>query len=144
MPTWGLCQRRRIVDAVAGHGDQAALGLQLLDGVGLGAGAHLGQHLGDAQFPGDGLGRGAVVAGQHHQSQPRRSQPGERLDRGRLDCVGQVEHAGGYAVDRHHDHRVALPARLLGQGHKRRRIDARFAQKLLAAGDDCMTVYLDR
>ena len=42
-------QRRRVVDAVAGHGDHAALAAQPLDDRALVLGQHLGLDLGDAE-----------------------------------------------------------------------------------------------
>ena len=116
-------QRRRIVDAVASHGHHATLVLQSLDGVGLVAGANLGQYLGDAQFLGDGLSRGAVVTGQHHQAQPLGPQTGKRLGGRGLDRVGQVEHACGLAVDGHQHDRMALAAWCFGQGEQGRQFD---------------------
>ena len=61
----GRGQRRRVVDAVAGHRDDAALAPQPLDDRALLVGQHLGLDLVDAEPPGDGLGGRPVVAGQH-------------------------------------------------------------------------------
>ena len=82
----GLRQRRRVVDAVAGHGDHAALGLQALDDRRLLLGQHLGLDLVDAHGARDGLGGRAAVAGQHHDAQPLVVQRRDRLRRRRLDA----------------------------------------------------------
>ena len=67
MPTCGLGQRRRVVDAVAGHGDDAALGLEPLDLLGLLVGEDLGADLVEPEPARDGLGRRAIVAGEHDE-----------------------------------------------------------------------------
>ena len=59
---------RGVVDAVARHGDDVALGLQALRRRACRR-EDLGDHLGDAELAGDGFGRGAVVAGQHHEAE---------------------------------------------------------------------------
>ena len=79
----GLRQRRRVVDAVAGHRDACALRLQALDDRRLLLGQHLGLDLVDADGARDGLGGGAVVAGQHHDPQPFGVQRADRLARRR-------------------------------------------------------------
>ena len=53
----GLRERRRVVDAVAGHRDDAALALQALDGRGLLVGQHVGDDLVDAELARDGARR---------------------------------------------------------------------------------------
>ena len=76
----GLGQRRRVVDAVAGHRDDAALGLQPLDRFGFLVGQHLGATSSSPSLPRHGLGRRPVVAGEHDDAealgvQERRSAP---------------------------------------------------------------------
>ena len=61
----GLGQRGRVVDAVAGHGDDAALGRQPLDDAVLVLRQHIGLDFLDAELAGDRLGGRLVVAGQH-------------------------------------------------------------------------------
>ena len=62
-------QRRRVVDAVAGHGDKPRFsifaGLQFRDCRRLVARQHLGLETIDSGLAGDGGGRGGVVAGEH-------------------------------------------------------------------------------
>ena len=58
MPTSRLGQRGRVVDAVAGHRDDAALGLQALDDFApCWSGSTSAMHVVDAELPRDGLGR---------------------------------------------------------------------------------------
>ena len=57
-----LRQRRRVVDAVARHGDDAALGLEPLDRVRFLIGEHLRHDLVDAELARHRLRRRAVVA----------------------------------------------------------------------------------
>ena len=80
----GRRQRRRVVDAVAGHGDHPPLAAQALHDVRLALGQDLGLHVVDPELSGDRLRRRAVVAGQHDDAdalalqgrdRPRRSSP---------------------------------------------------------------------
>ena len=83
-----------VVDAVAGHGHDAALGAQALDDVALVVGQHLGLDAVDAEAAADGLGGDPVVAGEHDDLDAVFPQ---RLERGRgglLDRVGDGEDAG--------------------------------------------------
>ena len=64
----GLRQRGRVVHAVAGHGDDVAFGLQLLDDFAFLVGQHAGVHFVDAEFARDGFGCGAAVSGEHHDA----------------------------------------------------------------------------
>ena len=67
----GLRERGRVVDAVADHRDDAALGLQPADDVGLVGRQHLGDHLVDADLGGDRARGRLVVAGQQHRAAGR-------------------------------------------------------------------------
>ena len=90
---------------------------------------HLGLHLGDAEPPGDGLRRRAVVAGQHDDAD---SFPRQRLQRGRrrlLDRVGDGEDGRCLAVDREEDGGGAVLAQPLGLAVERGRVDAVLAQE---------------
>ena len=71
-PEVGLGERRRVVDAVADHRHDAALGLQAADHVGLAGRQHLGDHLVDADLGGDRARGRLVVAGQQHGPQAER------------------------------------------------------------------------
>ncbi len=64
----GLGQRRGVVGAVAGHGDQAAAGLLPADQRHLVLGRGLGEEVVDAGLVGDGRGGERVVAGDHHRA----------------------------------------------------------------------------
>ena len=89
----GLGQRRRVVGAVAAHGDQAALGLLLADQLELVLGRGLGEEIVDAGFGGDGGGGQRVVAGDHHRADAHAAQVGEALADAGLDDVLQVDDA---------------------------------------------------
>jgi len=65
----GTRQRRRIVDTVTGHRDDAALRLQLLDQLQLVGGFDFAVHFFDAQALPHSAGRGQTVAGGHHDAQ---------------------------------------------------------------------------
>ena len=71
-------ERGRVVDAVARHGDDAAVAPQLLDRGALLVRQHLGFDLADAELARDRLRGGAVVAGQHDDAH---AVVGERLQR---------------------------------------------------------------
>ena len=66
---------------------------------GLVLGAHLGEHPGDADLPGDRLGGGPGVAGDHHHVQAQRLQGRDGGGRVVLDRVGDRDHPGRAAVD---------------------------------------------
>src|SRR5579875_1365719 len=66
----GQRQRRRVVDAVARHGDDMALPLQALDDLALLLGQQPGLERLDPELPRDGGGGGGAVAGQHHHKEP--------------------------------------------------------------------------
>ena len=79
----GRGERRRVVDAVAGHGDDAALRLVALHDRALLVGQDLGLDLLDAELAGDRLGGRPVVAGEHHDAdalrlERRRAPPASR------------------------------------------------------------------
>ena len=69
----GLRERGRVVDAVAGHRDDAALVLQPADDLGLAGGKHVCDDLVDADLGGDRGGGRGVVAGQQHGPQAERA-----------------------------------------------------------------------
>ena len=100
MPTCGLGERRRIVDAVAGHGDEAALVLKLLDRGGLLSGSTSASTSSMPSLRADRLGRDAAVAGQHDDANALVAQRRERLDGALLDRIGDGDEPGGCAVDR--------------------------------------------
>ncbi len=81
----GLRQRRRVVDAVAGHRDATPLALQALHDRRLLLRQHLGFDGVDAELARHGLGGRAAVAGQHHDAQPFGVQSANRLAGRRLD-----------------------------------------------------------
>ena len=70
MPTSACSQRRRVVDAVAGHGNGATACLQFANDVRLVGGQHVGADLVDAETVGDGARGAFVVAGHHDDVQP--------------------------------------------------------------------------
>ena len=114
---FGRRERRRIVDAVAGHRDDPPGLLQLCDHRALLVGQHFGLDVGDAKAARDGLRRGPVVAGQHDDVDALRRQRLQRLRRRRLHRVGDGEHSRQLAVDGDEDRQS-----------RRRRADARPAR----------------
>ena len=78
----GLGERGRVVDAVADHRDDAALGLQAADHVGLVGGQTSAMTVVDADLGGDRARGRLVVAGQQHGPQAERLQ--------RRDGVGRA------------------------------------------------------
>ena len=85
MPTSARRQRGRVVDAVAGHGHHAALGLEAADDLGLLLGQDLGVHLVDAELARHRPRGGRAVAGEHDDAEAVRLELANRLARGRLD-----------------------------------------------------------
>ena len=89
----GLRQRRRVVGAVAAHGDQPAALLLLADIGELLLGRRLGEEIVDAGFRGDRRCGDRVVAGDHHRADAHGAQCGEPLLDIRLDDILQVDDA---------------------------------------------------
>ena len=111
----GLGERRRVVGAVAAHGDELALGLLVADELQLVLGRRLGEEVVDAGLGGDG-GRGhRVVAGDHDGADAHAAQLGEALADAALDDVLEVDDAEQPAVLGDGERRAA------GLGDRRRR-----------------------
>ena len=106
-------ERRRVVDAVAGHRDDPAGLLQFCHHRALLVGQHFRLDVGDAEAFCDGVRRGPVVAGQHDDLDALGRQRFERIRRRRLHGVRNGEQACQLAVDRHVDHGRALAAQTL-------------------------------
>ena len=137
----GLGQRGGVVDTVADHGDDPALGLQPADDVELVLGQDLGDDLVDADLAGDRPGRGGVVAGQQDRGEAERPQLGDGLGRGGLHRVGDDEHGPGLAVPAGED--GGAPGGLglvLGRGQLGAEAQAPVGQEPLPAGDDGVAV----
>ena len=97
---FGRGQRRRVVDAVAGHGDDAALAAQPLHDRAFAARAAPRPRPRRCRAAAPPPGRGAVVAGQHDDAHAVVAQRFQRLGRRRLDRIGDGDDAGDSAVDR--------------------------------------------
>ena len=98
MPTSAARQRRRVVDAVAGHRDLAAFGLQPVDELGLVLRPDLAVHLVDAECraTASAVVRPSPVA--MTMRSPAALQARDRLRRRLLDRVGHRDEAGERAV----------------------------------------------
>ncbi len=130
-PDVGLSQRRRIVGAVAAHGDEPALGLLLADQPQLVLGGRLGEEVVDAGFRGDRRGGDRVVAGDHHRADAHAAQVGEALLHAGLDHVLQVDDAHQGAVLRHRQRRAARAGDAVDRGaHLRRHGRGRNTERL--------------
>ena len=107
-------KRRRVVDAVTGHGDDASLGLETLDFLGLLVGKHFGAYLIQPEPARDGLGRRAVVAGEHDDAKTLFPQVVDRAGCRIFERIRDPEQAGRMAVDRNENHRLAVSVQGLG------------------------------
>ncbi|OQB02699.1 MAG: hypothetical protein BWY25_00412 [Chloroflexi bacterium ADurb.Bin222] len=113
-----MCERRRVVDAVAYHrhdgGGFGAFGrrLQLLDGSGFAFGQHLRQHPLDARLLGDGFGGLTIVAGEHDHFQPQAFQIGNGLNGAVFQGVCHGNDAAHPTIhsDQHGSFRLCLQA----------------------------------
>ena len=70
----GLGEGGGVVDAVADHGDDLAVGLQAADDVDLVGGQDLGDDGVDVDLVGDGSGGALVVAGEQHRCEAEAAQ----------------------------------------------------------------------
>ena len=89
---------RRVVDAVADHRDDAGPRPGARDHVDLLGGQHLGDHRRRCRPRRRRRGDGLVVAGEQDRRQTQAAQLRDRLGAGRLDRVGDDEHAARLAV----------------------------------------------
>ena len=94
----GLRERGRVVGAVAGHRDQLAALLLLLDQRHLVLGRGLGEEVVDAGLVGNGLGGQRVVAGDHHRPDAHPAHLVEPLAHALLDDVLEVDDARARAA----------------------------------------------
>ena len=84
-------QGRRVIGAIAAHGDQLALGLFFSDELQLGLRRRLGQEVVDPGFGGDGGGGQCIVAGDHHGADAHAAQFLEALADAALDHVFEMD-----------------------------------------------------
>ena len=94
----GLGERRRVVGAVAAHGDQAAARLLPADQGELVLRRRLGEEIVDPGFGRDRCGGQRVVAGDHDRADAHPAQLGEALAHAGLQDVLELEHAEEAAV----------------------------------------------
>ena len=94
----GLGERRRVVGAVAAHGDELALRLFLAHQRQLHLRRCLGEEIVDAGLGGNGSRRQRVVAGDHHGADAHAAQFGEALADAALDDVLELDDAEQPAV----------------------------------------------
>ena len=132
----GGSERRRVVDAVAGHGDDAAVAPQFFDDAAFLLRQNLGLDFGDAELARHRLRGDAVVAGEHHDAQSLIAQRPERVRRGLFDRVGDTEQRGDIAVGGEEDHGRAVVAQPFGVAVELLRPDAAFGEEFGVAERD--------
>ncbi len=94
----GLRERRRVVGAVAAHGDQPAAGLLLADVGELRLRRGFGEEIVDARLGGDRRGGDRIVAGHHHGADAHGAQRREALLDAGFDDVLEMYDAEQLAV----------------------------------------------
>ena len=92
-PDVGLRERRRVVRAVAGHGDEISLRLLLADQRQLVFRRRLGEEVVDAGFARDRCRGQRVVAGDHHRADAHHAQTIESLLHPAFDDVFEIDRA---------------------------------------------------
>ncbi len=122
-------QRGRIVDAVAGHRDDAALRAQALHHLLLLRRHDVGLERVQPQLGGHRLRGGSAVAGEHDHAHALVAQRLQRLLRGGLDRIGDSEKPGGLAVDGDEENGLSLGAQDLRAASQSRGIGAHFGKK---------------
>ena len=107
----GLGQRRSIVDAITGHGNNPAFRLELFHDLGLLVRQDFRLHLINIQFASNGQCSRPAVTGQHHHPKTLLVEIGYRL-RGRiLDGIGHTDQPSRLTVNRKQHDRLALGSR---------------------------------
>ena len=129
----GLRQRRRVVGAVAAHGDELALGLLVADEPQLLLGRGLGEEIVDAGFRRDRRGGHRIVAGDHDGADAHAAQLGEALADAALDDVLEVNDAEQPAVLGDRERRAARLARW----RRRSRVTSRTVSALTLGRSAC-------
>ncbi len=112
----GLGQSRRIVGAVAAHGDELALGLLIADEPQLLLRRGLSEKVVDAGFRGDGRGGHGIVAGDHDGADAHAAKLGKAVADAALDDVLKLNDAEQLAVLGHGKGRAARLGDRLGDG----------------------------
>ena len=126
----GLRERRRVVDAVAGHRDAPALRLEpLRSRRALPSGSTSASTSSMPTCARHRLGGRAAVAGQHDDLQAFRCSARDRLRRRRLDRVGDADEPGRLAVDGDEHHRLALGAEARRRAYELARQSTRLGQQ---------------
>ena len=92
-PDIGGRERRRVVHAIARHGDNAPLLAQPLDNLSLVLWKDFGPDFRDTELARDGFGGRTVVAGEHDDPDSRSAQSLNCLRGRRLDRIGDRDHA---------------------------------------------------
>jgi hypothetical protein len=98
----------------------------------------------DAEVGRDGLGRAAVVAGDHRDLEAERVQRADGLGRAGLDRVGHGEEGGGLPVDGGEKRRAALRGLRVRQRGERAEVDALALEQPGGADADGMAVHRAR
>ena len=112
----GLRQRRRVVGAVAAHGDELALGLLVADEAQLVLRRRLGEEIVDAGFRRDRRRGHRIVAGDHDGADAHAAQFGEALADAALDDVLEMNDAEQPAVLGDRERRAARLGDGVGDG----------------------------
>ena len=95
IPTSACAKRRSVIHTVAGHRDDLALGLQLLDLCRFVLRHDLGEDLIDAELFCDSLSGLPIVTGHHYDLDALPMQFGDRLFRRRFDGIGNADQTHG-------------------------------------------------
>src|SRR6185312_1326107 len=128
-PDVGGCERRSIVDPVAGHCHPAPFFAELLYLRLLLIGQHVCHHFVDAETPRDGFSCTTIVAGQHDDPNAVTVQRLDCAGRTILDRVGDGHEASELAVDTHEHHAVAVRTMFVSLFFKSCNVDAVFAHQ---------------
>lgn len=109
-----LGESRRVVDAVARHGDRAPLALEFGDRVRLLVGHHLSHDFVDPEALGNRFSGGSMVTGQHDRAHAvvvqRTYSCGSRC----LDRIGNAQHTKDLTLPNDQDHRLPILPQLVG------------------------------
>ena len=137
-----LRQRGRVVDAIAGHGDDVSFLLQALHDLRLLVRQYFSFKIVDAQLTGDCFCSGAAIAGEHHNPNALRLELVDGLGSRWFDRVSDSDQAGRGTIDSYKDSCLPGAAEIIGFLGKFARGYTKFFKKLFVPSGNSLALHV--